>query len=151
MVHWKEPTTLTDRVSVYIQLLAGSSNDDFELELSEDGMSLHLTLYWLRPMTDPAMMLRKWLRESTSNTDKAGEIHAELQAFAENLRQYRSNRNERICSITAIPLPIRVQQEFVSQSWLQWSETAFQGILVRLKGRDVSYGIAKHELTLETV
>lgn len=68
--------TLTDRVSLVITLHCGAAGTDFETEVSDDGMSITLALFWPETMINADLLLRKSLKDSENDAKMAGLVHA---------------------------------------------------------------------------
>lgn len=62
---WKEPGTLTRRISVTLILSSGFEKGGFCSQVPLDGMASELIVKWPTPLVDLGVMHKKWLTNST--------------------------------------------------------------------------------------
>ena len=98
------------RVTVAILKPSGSfeTTRDHDLRVSDDGLSLELSVTWPQSMTD-----LNFLHRSKIDFDsKQFEQHLRVLSFRPYLRKLRTKADDKINSTCKIPLPIQVKRDF---------------------------------------
>ena len=129
------------RVTVAILMPSGSFETprDHDFKVSDDGMSLDLTVVWPRSMTDMF-----FLHKSEIDQDcKTYEHHPRLLSFRPYLRRLRSKADQKINSTCAIPLPTQVKPDIAlarrRRKLFVWLNTGQKVLYVTLEALEQDY------------
>ena len=131
------------RITVAILMPSGSFETpwDHDFKVSDDGMSLDLTVVWTRSMTDMF-----FLHKSEIDQDrKTYEHHPRVLSFRPYLPRLRSKADQKITSTCAIPLPIQVKSDIAlarrRRKLFGWHDTGQKVLYVTLEAPDQDYAV----------
>ena len=144
MSEWAEPRTLRQCVSVAIVLPSGVRTGQFKVKVCESGDHLELKVDWPKPISDIAMLHRKWSLAGTLS-----DVHPKVLGFENALKLLRQNCNEKISSVARIGLPFTVEPHIFSKSNLMWHDDTTHVIYMDLKSVCDDYAMANDSESFE--
>lgn len=135
---WKEPETMTRRVTLAIVLPSGIECGNFSLRVINGGGCLEVTVKWPTPLLDLSMMHKKWL---TGVSSPYQVYHPEYIGFQESMKKLRCKSTDWIESMTRIPLPFTVETHIHDKHNLGWRDNSTKLLYVRLKAAVEQYAV----------
>ncbi len=111
---WKEPGTMTKRVTAAVILPSGVETGDFSICISPCGMSLEIAVVWPVPLVDLTCMHKKWLRPESGSGFQV--FYPRYTGFEQVLKKIKQRSSDDVQSIARIPLTFAVQTHIDSKS-----------------------------------
>ena len=105
---WKESLTTRQCLSIAI-LFPSGVNENFKLQITENGLCLQIEVTWPYSLTDVAELHSLWLVMERHRG--VTEEHPKLGGFETAMRLLRETRSSPIKSVANIPLPFKVETE----------------------------------------
>lgn len=146
---WKEPHTMTKRITVAILLPSGVEAGEFAVRVMEGGKSLELSVVWPLPLMEPKTMHKKWL--DLDNQSGFASYHPKVVGFQQALKQLRSRSSQEVESVAIIALPFAVQTHIESKYNLCWKGTTVRMVYIDLKAVMEQYAHINDNESFEVV
>lgn len=135
---WKEPETMTRRITLAVILPSGVDAGGFSLRVVDGGQFLEITVKWPRPLIDLNLMHKKWL----GGPDSTYQVyHPEFIGFQEGMKKLRQKSTDWIESLARIPLPFPVETHIHDKHNLAWRDDSTKLLYIRLKASVEQYAV----------
>ncbi len=137
---WKEPVTKTKRITVAANLPSGVNKSDPTLCVTEDGMTLEITVTWPDPKINLEVLHQKSLQLSQEDSTRTFTMyHPAVLSLEDALNRKRPRANANVISTGNIPLSFPVQMQIDQKSNLHFKASAAKIVYIELKGISESY------------
>lgn len=150
LAQWIEPRTLQKRLTLSVQLPAGTEAGMFKCRVDPNNRKVfEVSVVWPKPLVDVEVMHRKWL--TSTGPDRIQAYHPKILAFQAALKELRRKCGDDVVSTAKIPLPFAVETYVYEKYNLAWRDNSTKIIYVELKAAMDSYAHLNDEQDFEVV
>lgn len=140
---WCTSGDLNPMVTVAVQLPSGTDTNDIIAKVSDDGLSLLLTLTWSSVLCDMSVLHKKFMNKDFPL------CHPKVVGFENCLKQLRSRVNKPVVTTTEIKLPKKVIPQLCEQHFLYYRQEEVKILYINLTGVAEQYGHTNKRMRFE--